>query len=253
MLMMALFLFQHIVMPDMPSVQKNPFTTSADLAEGKKLYASRCAGCHGPAGDGGKGANLAMPALSHGSSDLALYRVIRYGLQETEMPGHNMTQREIWQLVAHVRTLGRAGESVPSGDARKGAALVRGKGGCLQCHVVAGEGGLLGPSLTEIGRRRSPAYLRTKLINPGQELSSNFSLVKLTTRNGQKVTGVRLNEDTWSIQLRDMNMGLRSFWKHDLTELALEERTMMPSYASQLTGQELNDIVAFLASTGARQ
>jgi putative heme-binding domain-containing protein len=253
MLTLMLFLFQHVVLPDMPNVTKNPYTTAADLEQGRKMYAGRCAGCHGPTGDGGKGTNLATPVLPRGQTDIALYRVIRYGLPETEMPSHNMTQREIWQMAAHVRTLGGAGEHPTRGDARKGQTLVRGKGQCLQCHVLNGEGGHLGPSLTGIGSRRSPAYLRTKLIKPEQDLAGDFSIVKLSTRAGRKLTGVRLNEDTWSIQVRDANLGLHSFWKQDLVDLTVERRTPMPSYAKQLSDQELNDIVAFLASTGAPQ
>jgi cytochrome c oxidase cbb3-type subunit III len=255
MLVAALLLFQHINMPDLPRIEKNPFTTAADLEQGRKLYAGRCAGCHGPAGDGGKGTNLATPTLPRGSTDLSLYRVIRYGIPETEMPSHNMTQREIWRIAAYVRSLGRAGENAASGDAASGAALVRGKGGCLSCHVLNGQGGHLGPPLTDIGTRRSAAYIRTKLVDPAQDVeTSNFSTVRATTRKGQTITGVRLNEDTWSIQVRDMNMGLHSLWKEDLKEISVERRTMMPSYAKQLTDQELNDIAVFLSrTTGGQQ
>src|SRR5215471_2550706 len=48
-----------------------------------------CAGCHGPLGNGGKGANLAAPSLPRAQTDIGLYKVIRYGLPETEMPGAN--------------------------------------------------------------------------------------------------------------------------------------------------------------------
>lgn len=252
MLIVALFFLQHIEPSDMPKESKNPFATAADLEQGRKLYAGRCAGCHGPAGDGGKGTNLATPVLPRGGTDLALYRVIRYGLPDTEMPSHNMTQREIWQMAAFVRTLGRAGEGAIRGDARKGAALVRGKGACLQCHVLDGEGGHMGPSLTGIGQRRSPMYLRAKLLDPAQD-SGSFSLVKLRTRDGRSLSGVRMNEDTYSIQVRDNSLGLHSFWKHDLADLSVERRTTMPSYSKQMTAQELNDVVAFLSSAGGRQ
>src|ERR1700738_4907361 len=104
---MMLFLLQQPVLLDLPQVDKNPHTTAADVALGKKLYAGRCAGCHGPAGDGGKGANLATPTLSRAQDDLSLYKVIRYGLPDTEMPSHLMTPREIWQTAAYVRTLGQ--------------------------------------------------------------------------------------------------------------------------------------------------
>lgn len=246
MLLAALLFFQHTLLPDLPAVDKNPFTSAADLDQGKKLYAGRCAGCHGPAGDGGKGANLASPMLSRGQTDLALYRTIRYGIPETEMPSHNLTQREIWQMAAYVRTLGTSGGEAIHGDARNGSALVRGKGGCLQCHLLEGEGGMTGPALSDIGRRRSPSYLRTKLMDPGKDIASDFSMVKLTTRDGNKITGVRLNEDTYSIQLLENSTRLRSFWKQDLVELVVERRTLMPSYKGQLTEQEMNDVVAFM-------
>ena len=77
--------------------------------------------------------------------------------------------------------------------------------------------------------------------------------MKLATRDGKKLTGTRMNEDTYSIQVRDNNLGLHSFWKQDLAELSVEQRTSMPSYAKRLTDQELDDIVAFLATTGGRQ
>ena len=252
MLLALLFLFQHVILPDLPTVDKNPYTSGDDIALGRRLYAGRCAGCHGPSGDGGKGANLAIPSLPRGASDLALYRVIRYGLPETEMPSHNMTQREIWQIAAYVRTLGRSGEGAAPGDAKKGSALLRGKGRCLQCHVLDGDGGHFGPSLTDIGQRRSPAYLRTKLMNPGADPLSNSTLVTLTTQDGRQVTGMWMNEDTWSIQIRDDRLRLHSYWKQDLKELSVEQRALMPSYAKQFSDQELGDIVAFLSATGGR-
>jgi hypothetical protein len=34
MLLAALFLFQHVILPDLPKVDKNPFTSQADIAQG---------------------------------------------------------------------------------------------------------------------------------------------------------------------------------------------------------------------------
>jgi putative heme-binding domain-containing protein len=248
----VLLLLQQGLYPDLPATEKNPFTSPADLELGKKNYNGRCAGCDGPTGDGGKGTNLATPKLPRAQRDLMLYRIIRYGLPDTEMPGHNMTQREIWQIAAYVRTLGRAGAETISGDPARGELLVKRKGGCTACHVLNGQGGLTGPALTDIGTRRSPSYLRTKLIDPAKELSGGFSIVRLATRGGEKLSGVRLNEDTWSIQVRDNDGRLHSFWKEDLADLTVEQRTLMPSYAKQLEAHEIDDIVAYLSATGGR-
>jgi putative heme-binding domain-containing protein len=241
----VLLLLQQRALLDLPQVEKNPHTSEADIALGKKLYAGRCAGCHGPSGDGGKGANLATPVLSRAKDDLSLYSVIRYGLPETEMPSHNMAPREIWQTAAYVRSLGQLRAETLSGDPRRGAGIFR-KAGCLSCHIVNGEGQATGPSLTDVGERRSPSYLKTKLTDPNQNLSGDFRLVRLTTKSGAKVNGIWMNEDTWSVQLRELNGNIRSCWKDDLADLQVERRTMMPSYQDKLGPGEMNDVVAYL-------
>jgi len=231
---------------DVPRTATNPHTTAEDIALGKKLYGGRCAGCHGPMGDGGKGTNLAMPVLPRGRDDLALWKIIRFGIPETEMPSHNMTTREIWQIAAFVRTLGKIEREPVSGDARRGEMLARGKGGCLSCHLMNGVGGELGPALHDIGTRRSPSYLRRKLLDPQRD-AAGFRQVALTTKSGGEVRGVVMNEDVFSIQLREMSGALRSFWKSDLEKLSVEQRTAMPSYRGKLTESEIEDLVAYLA------
>jgi putative heme-binding domain-containing protein len=232
---------------ELPAVNRNPFTAAADLEQGRKLYGGRCAGCHGPRGNGGKGANLAVPALTRGQTDIALYRVIRYGIPETEMPSHNMTQREIWQMAAYVRTLGAVAEERATGDGVRGRAIFSGKGGCLQCHAVGTEGGTVGPSLNDVGRRRGPGFLRNKLADSAANVPDDFRTVQVTTRDGRKLSGVRVNEDSWSVQFRDSAGNLHSFWKQDLSDIQIARKSPMPSYGSVLGGQELNDLVAYLS------
>jgi len=238
-------------MREMSSSVSNPYQAPADVEQGSKLYGGRCAGCHGPSGDGGKGANLALPVLPRSRTDRELYRVLRYGIAETEMPGSSqMTDREIWQLASFVRTLGRVASEKSTGNVARGRDIVHGaKAGCLRCHSIglAGEGAI-GPPLTDAGSRRSPAYLRDRLTNPAAAVPDTFRAVQLETRSGAKVSGVRISEDTWSIQLRDFGNRLHSYWKQDLATLKVEKRTPMPSYKTQWTPSELEDVVAFLGS-----
>ena len=50
-----------------------------------------------------------------------------------------------------------------------------------------------------------------------------------------------LNEDDYSIQLRDMREELRSFLKSDLTEIRTERESLMPSYKDALSEMEINE------------
>lgn len=246
----ALALGAQVVDPEYVIPKENPNTSPADLKAGDKVFQAQCAGCHGPKGEGGKGAVLAQPRLRHAPDDESLFVVIRDGINGTEMPGgYALTTRETWQAAGYVRSLGKLPpESVP-GNPQHGREVYRTKGNCGTCHIAGGEGGSLGPELTEIGARRSAAHLRSVLVDPEKELPEGFLQVRLVTGDGRNIRGVRLNEDTFTIQIRDLSGHLYSFLKQDLKELHPEPgKTPMPSFKSTLSAAELDDVVAYLVS-----
>ena len=230
--------------------QTNPHTTDADVEQGRRLFDGRCAGCHGKGGVGDRGSNLAQPTLTHASDDPSLFRVIRSGIPGTEMPStHLATDREIWQLAAYVRSLGRQPIEKVTGDRAAGESLFRGKAGCLGCHTVGFEGGRMGPVLSSIGARRGVAYLRQVLLDPESREQKDFGFVEISPRGGARVRGLRVNEDTQSIQLRDLSGKLHSYWKDELAEINhLTGKTPMPSVRALLNDAELNDLIAYLTS-----
>jgi len=224
-----------------------PKSTPQDIAAGARIYGSQCAYCHGTRGEGGRGAVLARPRLLHAADDLAVFDIIAKGVSGTEMPGNPLSAREIWQVVAFIRTLGLVEQRPVTGNPGRGEELYRTKGGCARCHTLAGRGGALGPDLTEVGARRSPAYLREALTNPEAAVPDGFLQVHLVTTDGRKITGVRLNEDAFSIQIRDLSDVFHSFWKSELAEIHRDAgKSFMPTYRELLTDAELNDVIAFL-------
>ena len=233
--------------PTEPTPQ--PRATPADLVAGGRIYGTQCASCHGTRGEGGRGPALARPRLLHAPDDMAMFHVIARGIPDSEMPGHWFTAREIWQVVAFVRTLGRVASEKPAGDPQRGGQLYSAKGGCPRCHTVAGRGGAVGPDLTDIGARRSLAYLREALLQPEAAVPDGFLQVELVTRDGRRITGVRLNEDAFSIQIRDFSDKFRSFWTEELSALNKQPgKSPMPSYTGAFTAAELEDLVAYLDS-----
>jgi cytochrome c oxidase cbb3-type subunit 3 len=93
------------------------------------------------------------------------------------------------------------------------------------------------------------AYLRESLINPEAAVPDGFLQVQLVTRTGSRITGVRLNQDTFSIQIRDLSGNFRSFFKTELAELnKLPGKSPMPSYTKVFSASELDDVVAYLDS-----
>jgi putative heme-binding domain-containing protein len=222
----------------------------ADLAQGKRLYVGQCALCHGIEGVGGRGPALNQPTLRRAKDSQALYNVIKNGVAGTEMPAAwQMTEREVWRVVGYILLLNRVETAKLTGDAGRGGELYRAKG-CAVCHIIRGEGGASGPELTEIGARRSAAYLREALIDPAASAPEGFLLVSVITRAGRNIRGVRVNEDSFTIQLRDDEDLFHSFRKNELGSLKKEFGvSTMPSYKT-LAAAELDDLVAYLASLG---
>ena len=69
------------------------------------------------------------------------------------------------------------------------------------------------------------------------------------TKDGRNVTGVRVNEDSFSLQIRDDSGRSYSFWKPEIAQVNKQRgKSPMPSYKGQLSEDELTDLVAHLAS-----
>jgi hypothetical protein len=62
------------------------------------------------------------------------------------------------------------------------------------------------------------------------------------------VQGLRVNEDSFTLQLRDAENRLHSFDKSELIETKRElEASVMPGYAKTLSGGEIDDLVSYLS------
>lgn len=219
-----------------------------EIVRGKQLYNHQCLLCHGPAGTGGRGPALNLPRLQHATTAADLIRVIKEGLPGSEMPGFwLLSAREARQVAAYVRSLGRAHTLKLTGNPLRGQQLF--EQNCATCHLVRGQGGVAGPELTEIGARRSAAYLRAALLEPNAALPEGFLIVSVRTADGQRVRGVRVNEDPFNLQLRDASQRFHSFRKAELKEVKKEFGvSTMPSYKDAFTASELDDLLAYLAS-----
>lgn len=231
----------------------NPYMSPEDEQAGARLFRAQCAGCHGPDGAGtGAGPNLSSGTLVHGNSDEAVFASISKGFPGTAMPAFSLSGLQIWQLVTHLRALAMArGAREGRGDPQAGASVFRDN--CSGCHLVNGEGGLSGPDLTSVGRRLSVAEIRESIVNPDAVVPSEYWSVVATTATGGTVRGIRLNEDTFSLQVRDEKGRLVSLLKRDLKNFEVIRRSPMPSFNGKLTGTQMDDVIAWLIGVGRAQ
>ena len=243
------------VVPAHVSAQRN-----ADLDAGKQLFSGMCVGCHGEGGAGAEAPSLNRARLLHAPTDAALIKIVADGIPNTAMPRvRRFTDDEIRQLAAYVRSLGKTAEAKAPGDAKKGADIYRNLG-CAGCHILNGAGGNLGPDLSDIGFMRGAAYLRQAIVDPGAALPkgvlqvpsrgyAEYLPLRIVTKQGSEVRGIRVNEDTFTIQVRDQAGKFYSLRKSDLELLEKQTgRSLMPSVAPRLAAAEIADLVAYLAT-----
>lgn len=179
-------------------------------------------------------------------------------------PVSSINDMRVWQVVAYVRTLGEMGPTeAAKGDPANGK-RVYGANGCALCHTIEVQGGGVGPQLTAIGRSRAPKYLHDFLLDPGKnpppdmtlpERAANkgYLLVHVVTRDGKDMTGIRVNEDTYTLVLKDVSGKFYSFDKAKLKTIENQPgKTVMPSYG-HLSASDLDDLVAYLASLKGAQ
>jgi hypothetical protein len=80
-------------------------------------------------------------------------------------------------------------------------------------------------------------------------IPDNFLQIRVVTADGRQFTGARVNEDTFSIQIRDAAGRIQSFLKEELRELHKDwGKSPMPSYRDAFSKTELEDMVAYLVS-----
>ena len=90
------------------------------------------------------------------------------------------------------------------GDAARGRLLFEGRANCLSCHRVVRHGADAGPDLTDAGASAHgrPRFSRS-LLDPTGSMRPINRPVRAVTRDGTVITGRRLNEDTYTVQLID--------------------------------------------------
>ena len=225
----------------------------ADIAYGSRLYDAQCTTCHGATGDGVGGVDLRSGKFRNAVTDQDLTRVITMGVPGTGMLAFKFDPSELTGIIAYLRNMNSFDRgSVKAGDAARGRAVAEGKGGCARCHRVGAQGSRVAPDLSDIGAVRSAASLLRSLTDPTSQMMPINRPIRAVTRDGRTITGRRLNEDTYTVQLIDDQERLVSLTKADLREYTILTASPMPSYRDQLTADEIADVVAYLLSLKGR-
>jgi len=216
------------------------------MTQGRSLFRSNCAFCHGATATGGRGPNL-LGQLSNGDRNEDIQRVVKNGIPGTGMPRFRFAPDELRLLADYIQSLRKGNPSPPppGGDKLAGAKIYT-THGCSGCHEIGNDGSAFGPNLTRVGAARSYDYLKQSVLEPSADIPDDFQGVTVVTADGHRYSGIRMNEDTFTVQLRTPDQRFRSFDKTRLKQLVVEKISFMPAY--RLSDEELKNLLAYLSS-----
>jgi putative heme-binding domain-containing protein len=221
----------------------------ADIAYGLQVYTAQCSVCHGAQGDAIGGVALRSGKFRNAVIDRDLERFIRAGSQAAGMPPFALNAAEMAGVVAYLRNMNTFdAATVKAGDSGRGRTIFEGKGQCTSCHRVGPLGSRAGPNLSDIGSARSAGSLHRSLLTPSAQMMPINRPVRAVKKDGTVITGRRLNEDTYSVQVIDDRERLHSLLKTDLREFTISTTSTMPSYKDSLSAGEQADVLAYLLS-----
>ena len=229
-----------------PAAQDHGQYTQAEIDAGSRVYNRQCASCHGPNGDQVSGIDLRRQQFRRSSSDEDLARVIATGTN-AGMPPFALQPAELTGIVAFIRAgFDLTAKPVRVGTAARGKTVVEGKGGCIACHRINGVGSRVAPDLSDIGVARNVEALHRSLTDPTSGMMPINRPVRITMKDGRTISGRRLNEDTYTVQLIDDKERLHSLTKSDMRNYVVETKSLMPAFAGKLTDAEIADVIAYL-------
>lgn len=127
-------------------------------------------------------------------------------------------------------------------------------GRCLSCHTMRGEGGSIGPDLTQLGTRFSSKDMLEAIIEPNKTVSDQYAATVFTMKDGSSILGrlISENEQAYSISQNPFAPEtLREVPKADVASTKYSYISVMyPGLINRMNEEEVKDLVAYLMAGG---
>jgi|GEM_PF-3196239 len=136
------------------------------------------------------------------------------------------------------------------GNAKRGKAVfAAATAQCALCHKVHGQGGDVGPDLSQIGGKFDRTHLIESILNPSAEILQGYQSTLIETKSGRVFTGIVKSESAETVVLADAAGKRITIPLRDIEARALSKVSLMPTgLAETLTPAQFSDLIAYLES-----
>jgi putative heme-binding domain-containing protein len=118
---------------------------------------------------------------------------------------------------------------------------------CVRCHIVGGEGTMVGPNLKGVASRLSREQLLQALIEPSARIAPGYGSTNFVLTDGQEVTGSIISETAELVQLKTNDA---EPLRIPVSRIKSRENlpSGMPPMGSLMSKREIRDVVEYLSS-----
>ena len=200
--------------------------SAALVQAGESRFVQECAFCHGrDAGGGEDGPDLTRSNLvseDHGGEQIG--RLVRNGRPEKGMPRFAVTDQQLAELVAYIKTRRTIAESqqgglrgvdvadLQTGDVEAGKQYFYAAGRCSSCHSPTGD-------LSGVAKRFEGLKLEQRFLYPRDVKAK----IVVTLPSGQTVSGELAYQDEFNVALTDPSGRYRA-WPVNRVKFTIDER-----------------------------
>jgi putative membrane-bound dehydrogenase-like protein len=135
-----------------------------------------------------------------------------------------------------------------SGDAVRGKEIYQKH--CALCHRHGDLGAQIGPNLTGMAVHPK-AELLVNILDPNRSVEGNFRTYNIQTSDGNIVTGMMAGETRTAIEIVNVQGKREVVLREDIERITGSQKSLMPEgFESQMTREEMRDLLEFLSSKG---
>jgi putative membrane-bound dehydrogenase-like protein len=130
-----------------------------------------------------------------------------------------------------------------AGDAAKGKTLVA---LCQACHMINGQGGLIGPNLSGAGAMGMEAVIRN-IIEPNAAIEAAYRIFQVKLKAGEVIEAFYVSEDATAYVIRQAGGADRRVPKAEVASAKYLRRSLMPEgLLDGFTDEQVTDLFAYL-------
>lgn len=199
------------------------------------------------------GLMLAYDLLQHDYADAVRKEIIAKGTGHADAQIRDLFERYVPEE-QRVKRLGNVIDPAKilalAGNADRGRDIFfKGTGvQCRNCHKIQGNGGDLGPDLSEIGKKNSRAQLLESILEPSKTIEPKYAAYLVETQQGLVHSGLLVKKTDAEVVLKDAEGKETRIAAADIEYMAPQRVSFMPELLLRdMTAEEVADLLEFLA------